>query len=233
MAKSDKINNHFDILRWDVIEDPCTGKLCPMAYFVPSTDFIIYSNLNDNRIYVDLYNIFKEGIRNDDYMMDMYNPSQLTRTLAVIDKSSDIPNCRTNFFDETNAYVLYFKDLEWNGYPTLDRKPKFSINDKIAVPDSVKQVFKKPESTRKPLPRPIKERLFQAVENFDKNDEMKFIGDCPPDCCDNSRSDGMSSKLTPLEITLIVITLIFLFLLVFGGLSMIKKVKKINNKETF
>ena len=42
-----------------------------------------------------------------------------------------LPNCRTNFFDETNAYVLYFKDLEWNGYPNFDRKPKFSINLKI------------------------------------------------------------------------------------------------------
>ena len=189
----------------------CSSDL--MAYFVPTTDFIIYSNLNNNRIYVDLYNIFKEGEREGDYMMTMYNPSKLNRTLAVIDKSSDIPNCRTNFFDETNAYVLYFKELEWKGYINLDRKPRFSINNEIAVPDSVKQVFKKPE--RKPTPKPIKERVVPAVEKFEPADKMKFIGDCPSDCC-NNRKDGMSSKLTPLEITLIVITLIFLFLLIFS-----------------
>ena len=142
MANSEKLNNkqkRFDILRWDVIEDPCTGKLCPMAYFVPSTDFIIFSNLNNNRIYIDLYNIFKEGKRDGDYMMTMYNPSRLNRTLAVIDKSSDIPNCRTNFFDVTNAYVLYFKELEWEGYVDFDRKPYFIICYKHMLNESSQQ----------------------------------------------------------------------------------------------
>ena len=47
-------HKHFEILRWDVIEDPCTGQLSPMAYFVPTTDFIINSKLNDHRIFVNL-----------------------------------------------------------------------------------------------------------------------------------------------------------------------------------
>jgi hypothetical protein len=55
------------------------------------------------------------------------------------------------------------------------------------------------------------------------------FSDCPPECVNNQ----LSSKLTPLEITLIVVALVFLFLLIFGGLNMLKKVKKMKNQETF
>lgn len=205
-------HKHFEILRWDVIEDPCTGILSPMAYFVPTTDFIILSKLNNNRIYLNLFDIFKENGE------EMYLPNKMKRTLAVIDKSSDIPNCRKNFFDETNTYVIYLKELNWNGYVDLNRKPKFLIDEEIREPESIKQEFtNKNENVKKEI----------LAENFNNNSPIvtDLINNCSPECCENLNSTK-SAKLTPLEITLIVITIVFLFLLIFGGLSMLTKSKK-------
>lgn len=221
-------HKHFEILRWDVIEDPCTGQLSPMAYFVPTTDFIINSKLNDNRIYINLFDIFKD---NGD---EMYKPSQTTRTLAVIDVSSEIPNCRTNFFNETNSYVLYLKELPWNGYVDLSRKPKFLIDEHILTPDSIKQEFNEKSGKNNEMSKDVEQTVEQKqdIENFSPQTSEQFqtTGNsedaaCPPDCCDNYPS-RFSPKLSPLEITLMVVSLIFLFLLIFGGLSIIKKAKQ-------
>ena len=108
--------NHIEILRWDVVENPCTNELRPMLYFTPSIDFLneIHSNPNWNdKIIIDISDV--DG---------PYNGSNL---IATMDISKWIPNCRTNFYNATGAYVLILDNVIWNGYP-YEKLGKFKLS---------------------------------------------------------------------------------------------------------
>ncbi len=39
----------FEIFRWDIVQNPCTSRLEPIAYFVPNLEFLDYSKKNNHR----------------------------------------------------------------------------------------------------------------------------------------------------------------------------------------
>lgn len=95
----------IDILRWDVVENPCTNTLRPMIYFTPSLKLLDYLSSNqNNKIIVDLTNV--DG---------PYNSQNL---VATHDISKWIPNCRSNFYAATGAHVLILDEVIWNGWPS-------------------------------------------------------------------------------------------------------------------
>jgi hypothetical protein len=110
---------NINILRWDVVENPCTNELRPMLYFTPSVGFLneIHSNPNWNdKIVIDISGV-------DGY----YNGNGL---FATLDKSKWIPNCRPNFFAKTGSYILILDDVLWNGYP-YKNLGRFKLSNKI------------------------------------------------------------------------------------------------------
>lgn len=99
----------YEIKRWDVVLGDNIRKR-PMIYIVPDLYFLEFIKLNE-------YSIFCEISQTKSHYDKVIVP-------AVVNKSSNIPNCRPNFFAETGTYVITL-NMDWNGYPTKLGKVKF------------------------------------------------------------------------------------------------------------
>ena len=88
----------YNILRWDSVEQ--NNKIVPMIYFKPDLNIVNLMKLNNNKIQIQ--------VCNTDYYNNTYN--------GVINQSSMIPNCRPNFYDASNLYVIIL-DTDFITYP--------------------------------------------------------------------------------------------------------------------
>jgi hypothetical protein len=97
------MNHTYKIHRWDsVIFDNKTLRPipAPIIYIKPDKNLIKFAEENSNQIVVKIYNSIYDT---------RYIPGKWL-------KSSDIPNYRPIFFDETELYVIVLQD-HWTGYP--------------------------------------------------------------------------------------------------------------------
>lgn len=88
------------IVKWDVIQDSCSDILKPMLYFVPTPEDITFINDNDNKVMINVTDCDEFG-----------GPYW-----GTVGKSSNVPNCRPNFFDVTQYYVITL-DSYFTNYP--------------------------------------------------------------------------------------------------------------------
>jgi hypothetical protein len=92
----------YIIYRWDVILGTAQHRV-PIIYVKPDLYFIDLVQKNDY--------IIKVLIENTGTIYD----GQVV--LASVNKSSAVPNCRPNFYNDTGYYIVtLFTD--WYGYPT-------------------------------------------------------------------------------------------------------------------
>ena len=82
-------------------------------------------------LYVEPDLNFLNFIKDNNYTIvlsisDTNNTYDLKEVVGVVNKSSNVPNCRPNFFDKTNLYVITLY-TQWNGYPPLDSLGKINI----------------------------------------------------------------------------------------------------------
>lgn len=139
---------HFNIVRWDIIKDSCDNTLKPMVYFKPDLESLEIIRKNNNRLRVNI-----EGTKDYD---KVYN--------ATIDRSSDIPNCRPNFYDATQLYIATL-DTFFNYFPESHRLGRISLNMGIYVPESLK---KEMENAKNPE---------EMVENDEEDHEGEKKGE--------------------------------------------------------
>jgi hypothetical protein len=94
----------YKIHRWDSVIFANKGMNpipTPIIYVKPTTEVIKFAEDNSNSLLVKLHS---HGV---------YDQKIVT---AVLSKSSLIPNCRQNFFEKTELYVLVLQ-APWLGYP--------------------------------------------------------------------------------------------------------------------
>ena len=96
----------YEIKRWDGVLFGNSITKVPMLYIEPDLNFLTYAKDNDYTINI--------SISNTGGVYDLKN------VVGTVNKSSDIPNCRPNFFEKTNLYVITLY-AEWNGYPPIDQ----------------------------------------------------------------------------------------------------------------
>ena len=185
----------FEIFRWDIVQNPCTSRLEPIAYFVPSLEFLDYSKKNNHRIRVN--------IRDSEY----YDGDAIW---AKVDTSMLVPNCRANFYDATKSLILIF-DTNWINYPRKSTG-NFEVNTKIIVPESVKKGLEMAKSTDN------NDTTHDDVTHDDKHDDNH--DQHRSDELDSHNGPGPSSvvsqPLNGLEIGLIVSVIVLFVLLIFG-----------------
>ena len=190
----------YNILRWDSVEQ--NNKIVPMIYFRPDLNIVNLMKLNNNKIQIQ--------VCNTDYYNNTYN--------GVINQSSMIPNCRPNFYDASNLYVIIL-DTDFITYPT--KMGEFTIYDpSTPLPTSTSTPKQptcgqpRPTSTPRPptiSPTPI--RPPTLVPRFQQKPQQG--------------SDGLNG----LEIGLIVALIFLLLLLIFGGGWAYQKIKKKRKKK--
>lgn len=102
--------SEYKIHRWDAVMGNNNQKV-PMIYIKPDLTFMNFIKKNNYTVVVKIsgtgtnYDDIKEGI------------------IGVVDKSSNHPNCRPNFFKETGLYVVTLQS-NWYGYPYSEKEDK-------------------------------------------------------------------------------------------------------------
>ncbi len=176
----------FEIFRWDVVQNPCNNCLRPIAYFVPSMEFLNYVQKNNQRIRVN--------IRDSEYY-------DCDGVFATVDVSMLVPNCRPNFYDATQSLILYL-DIPWVTYPRT-KLGHFEVNTDVIVPKSVVQDLKKVDV----------EMPVQIQENFEEDETESNVPGPTPAVQTQLIQDN---SLNGLEIGLIVAVIVLFVLLIFG-----------------
>ena len=105
--------NSYPIQRWDVITKN-NVKLSPVFYVtvdMPLLDFM------RNNLWTVSINVSGTGIQEYDHNNNL---------IADVSISSLVPNCRPNFYAQTNYLIVTVHGTEWAGYPSQLGSVKFS-----------------------------------------------------------------------------------------------------------
>lgn len=92
----------YEIQRWDAVLFGNSTTPSPIIYVKPDKTLLDFSEANNGVLLVK--------INNSD---SIYDGKDIP---AVFKKSSEVPNCRPNFFEKTGLYVFVL-DSYWYGYP--------------------------------------------------------------------------------------------------------------------
>jgi hypothetical protein len=93
----------YKIHRWDAVISGNSIHQRPMIYIKPDISFMEFIEENDFKVICEI-----EGTN---------MPYDNHKILGFVDKSCRVPNCRPNFFAQTNYYVVTLTS-DWHGYPT-------------------------------------------------------------------------------------------------------------------
>ena len=89
----------YKILRWDPVMFGNSINKYPLITIKPDDKFVTFSNANKSSVSCEI------TVNNVTHTFD-----------GVVNKSSDVPNCRPNYFAATGNYVITLM-TEWRGYP--------------------------------------------------------------------------------------------------------------------
>jgi hypothetical protein len=116
----------YKIYRWDAVMTASNDRPAPMIYIKPDLKLLEFLRSNDFKILVKINNT---GI--------IYDGKYIW---GVVDKSSNMPNCRPNFDKETGFYVVTL-DSFWYGYPKVGKEGDMTIEMPQVYPVPTKDTF--------------------------------------------------------------------------------------------
>jgi hypothetical protein len=150
----------YSIIRWDVLSSDNINK-APAIYVKPDLAFMEFVRANNFSIMCQI-----DGTD---------GPYDGKLCVGIVNKSSQVPNCRPNFFAQQGDFIITL-NLEWMGYPspnklgnvtiyghTMPSQPesnyrakdaRFPASSPIASP--IASPISRPLPTDKPRPAPIK-----------------------------------------------------------------------------
>lgn len=97
--------SYYSIQSWNPVMAGATLVQYPAIYIIPDTAFLEFARNNEFRV------ACKISGTNTSYDGQTY--------IGYINKSSNFPNCRPNFFAQTGLYIITL-DTHWTGYPYSD-----------------------------------------------------------------------------------------------------------------
>lgn len=114
-----------------------------------------------------------------------------TSTLATLDKTSDVPECRQNFYNATGMYLMTL-NLPWFGYP--NKNGSVTVYEGVLSEGNVSKETSTPSppSPRSPSPAPAEKSV---VENYEtRNDNTGYDDDNEEVSSKRCAKGGMSVK---------------------------------------
>jgi hypothetical protein len=150
----------YSIIRWDVLSSDNINK-APAIYVKPDLAFMEFVRANNFSIMCQI-----DGTD---------GPYDGKLCVGIVNKSSQVPNCRPNFFAQQGDFIITL-NLEWMGYPspnklgnvtiyghTMPSQPESNYRAKdVRFPESspiaspIASPISRPLPTDKPRPAPIK-----------------------------------------------------------------------------
>ncbi len=104
LAYSKMVTKHFKIERWDAIIYASDMAPRPALYIVPDIEFLNHAQENNYKVRVNIANTNSKY----DGIIE-----------GTVYASSNVPNCRPNYFAATGEYVVILNG-SWLGYPPND-----------------------------------------------------------------------------------------------------------------
>ena len=99
-----------EIKRWDAVI--CNNNnQAPMLYVIPDRFLMEFFRVNKYSVFCEI--LYTESECYDNQIIS-----------GVVNNSAYTPNCRPNFFADTNMYVITL-NMNWNGYPPKNGKVIF------------------------------------------------------------------------------------------------------------
>jgi len=120
VKKTKLTEEKIKIHRWDAVMTAKNDLPAPMLYIKPTVNFLEFIENNDYRILVTISgtNTIYDG-----------------KTIwGIVDKSSNTPNCRPNFYKQTGFYVVTLESF-WYGYPNVGNEGEMIINTPQVYPE--------------------------------------------------------------------------------------------------
>lgn len=156
-----------DIVAWNPINDEY-GNVKASLYIKPTLSLLEFINRNvSNGNRTMMVRILKTGNA-------IYDGAPF---FAIVDKSSDVPNCRQNFYQSTGLYTVTLS-INWFGYPLKKGKIMFMegiLEDTYGTSDNqLSKTQMKSESNTsvvKNAPSSITKNLITESYKDDKNDK--------------------------------------------------------------
>jgi hypothetical protein len=108
-----------EILSWDPIN---TNEIQPCIYIKPTLDLLQFFNRS------------KKVLLKISDTKSCYDDNVI---FGIVDKSSDVPNCRQNFFNYTGLYIITLS-APWYGYPLEKGKVEF-INPGVVIDNIINE----------------------------------------------------------------------------------------------
>ena len=164
---------------------------------------------------------------------------------GIVNKSSIIPNCRPNFFEATNLYVIIL-DTDFLKYPNIEELGTFTLDLSLPItstdnsqPQKTQSLSSVGEGTEQQFP--ISKQLLQQIQSSPTynsqqiqsqptSDSRGFLNSNNPNSQKSFETNNQKNPdtLSGLEIGLIAaLIFIFLILIVFG----IWAYQKINKRK--
>ena len=109
----------YPITQINPVQNPCTGILEPMVYFIPDNKFLQHSERNNNQIYVKFTG----------------NPNLPVNPVYVsVDSVNDMPNSRPNLFTGTGQAALILRNVKFGRLSNPGKLGSFEIYDGVVAP---------------------------------------------------------------------------------------------------
>lgn len=130
-----------------------------------------------------------------------------TSTLATLDKTSDVPECRQNFYNATGMYLMTL-NLPWFGYP--NKNGSVTVYEGVLTDKGNTSPSKDspPPSPRSPSPAPAEKSVVENYESGNDNevhDEEEFP----------SKPCGIKEGMTITDLTVIGLVIFTLVVIIF------------------
>lgn len=195
------------ILQWNPINTE-HGEIKTSIYIKPTLSLLEFANRNasnGNRTFM----IQIEGTGHPVY--------DGVSTLAILDKTSDVPECRQNFYNATGMYLMTL-NLAWFGYPNKNGSVTFYegiLSGKESAPSLPPQPTLKP-SEPEPAEKSVVENYETRGGNDDDNDDNDDNDDDTTDenypikNCGVKGMSGMGLTIVGLVFFTLVVIIFFL-----------------------
>jgi hypothetical protein len=109
----------YPITQINPVQNPCTGILEPMVYFIQDNKFLQHSERNNNQIYVKFTG----------------NPNLPVNPVYVsVDSVNDMPNSRPNLFTGTGQAALILRNVKFGRLSNPGKLGSFEIYDGVVAP---------------------------------------------------------------------------------------------------
>lgn len=163
-----------EIVSWNPINNEC-GRLKASVYIKPTLDILKF--FQKSPMYRAVVKISETNSCYDDH-----------NVFAIINKSSDVPNCRQNFFNSTGLYVITL-DADWYGYPLKNGYIEYMegiVDDIIDYINPCKNVPSSPPPSSVPSVPSYEDK--KTKEDFQDNINLDNLSQYIKDDIDNKNN---------------------------------------------